>query len=111
MEERERRIGINEALFREVNERLRDVNEAFGSLTNRAELVCECGRADCTKRITMTVEEYEQVRAVPEQFAVAPGHEDPTDVEWVTDSRDGWDLVRKRPGAPTALAERTDRRS
>jgi hypothetical protein len=109
--ERERRIGLNEALFREVNERLRGVNEAFGRLTNRAELLCECGRADCTQRISMTTDEYDEVRSQPDQFAVAPGHEDPTDVEWVAEAREGWHLVRKRPGAPAELASQTDPRS
>ena len=42
IDERERRLGLNEALFREVNERLRGLNEAFGEVTNRMELVCEC---------------------------------------------------------------------
>ena len=35
IDERERRFGLNEALFREVNERLRGLNEAFGEVTNR----------------------------------------------------------------------------
>ena len=34
MEERERRIGLNEAIFREANERIREVNETFATLTD-----------------------------------------------------------------------------
>ena len=34
MEERERRIGMNEALFREVNERLEELAQGFGHPEN-----------------------------------------------------------------------------
>ena len=74
MNERERRIGQNEALFRHVNERLRDVNDAFGSVTGDFEIVCECGDVDCAERIMLTAEEYRDVRADPRYFAVRSGH-------------------------------------
>jgi hypothetical protein len=61
MDERERRLGLNEALFREVNERLQGLNEAFGAVTNRIELVCECADPGCAERITLTLKEYEDL--------------------------------------------------
>ena len=71
MNERERRIGQNEALFRHVNERLRDVNDAFGSVTGDFEIVCECGDVDCAERIMLTAEEYRDVRADPRPVRAA----------------------------------------
>ena len=59
MESRAERAAKNEAVFREVNERLRGVNDAFGTFTDRMELVCECGDASCAERITVSVQEYE----------------------------------------------------
>ena len=55
IDERERRLGLNEALFREVNERLGGLNEAFGEVTNRMELVCECADPGCAEANHVTV--------------------------------------------------------
>jgi hypothetical protein len=49
MDERERRIGLNEAVFREANERIREVNETFATLTDELLLVCECGQSTCAE--------------------------------------------------------------
>jgi hypothetical protein len=76
--ERERRVGLNEALFRQVNERLEDVNEALGWVGGRMQVVRECGDAMCIERISMTPEEYEELRADPTTFALVAGHDDPT---------------------------------
>lgn len=111
MDERERRIGQNEALFRQVNERLRDLNEAFGAVTNRIELICECADRSCAERISLSLAEYENLRATAEWFVVAPGHVVPTDVESVVRRGKGWEIVRKRAGAPAELAKATDPRS
>lgn len=43
MDEQKRRIGVNEAVFREANERIEDLNEAFATVTDELVLVCECG--------------------------------------------------------------------
>jgi hypothetical protein len=103
--ERQERIGRNEALFRDVNERLEQLNEAFSVVTDRAEFVCECGDAGCAQRIVMTLADYEGIRADSALFVIVPGHEAP-DVEDVVDRRGGYDIVRKRPGSPAALAAR-----
>lgn len=110
MDERERRLGLNEALFREVNERLRGLNESFGAVTNRMELVCECADPGCAERLTMTVREYEQLRADAEHFVIAPGHV-AQDIEDVVATGEGWEVVRKRPGGPAELARASDPRS
>ncbi len=107
--DRAQRIGFNEAVFREVNERLEDVNRAFGMVTETIEVVCECGDLHCAERILMGVPEYEALRARPDLFAVVPGHEIP-DVEDVVERRGAYDVVEKHPGEPRAVAEETDPR-
>jgi hypothetical protein len=92
------RVGRNEALFRQVNERLREISEGFSLVTESADFVCECGSASCAEPVRMTLSEYEAIRADPELFFVVPGHEI-EDVESVVDHREGYDVVRKHSGA------------
>ncbi|HSL64214.1 MAG TPA: hypothetical protein VK874_06095 [Gaiellaceae bacterium] len=108
MDERARRVGLNEALFREVNERIRDVSESFVSAPQELSIVCECGHLDCAEQISIPVGEYERVRAQPTTFAVLPGHVIP-DLEDVVETTDGYVVVRKREGAPAQLARELDR--
>lgn len=109
MEDREQRIGLNEAVFREVNERIRSVGETFAVVDEQLDLICECGMADCTERIQMSTTEYEQIRSNPTRFAVVPGHES-SDVEIVVDRRKGYDVVEKSSGEAAELARETDPR-
>ena len=116
MSERERRLGLNEAVFREVNERISEVNETFGSSvpsewsTGELDLICECDDTSCVERISMPVAAYEQVRADPRQFVIVPGHEDHA-VEDVVARENTYNVVRKRPGDAAVAAEQTDSRS
>ena len=110
MEERETRIGKNEAVFREVNERLKEIGESFSLVAERADFICECGNATCAEPIQMPLDEYERVRANPTWFAIRPGHEIP-DVEFVVERHDRYDVVEKHAGDPAALARKEDPRS
>ena len=110
MEGREARIGLNEAVFREVNERIESLAETFALGTQPLDLICECGDASCVQRIHMTHAEFEELRSESHQFAVYPGHEAP-DVERVMDRRGGYDIVRKDEGLPKLIAEVTDPRA
>jgi hypothetical protein len=109
MSSREKRIGLNEAVFREVNERIEDLAETFDLKTQSLDLICECGDDTCEKRLSMTRAEYEELRSDPHQFAVHPGHEFP-DVERVVARLKGYDVVMKNRGAPERIAEQTDPR-
>ena len=108
-DERARRIGANEAIFREVNERLEEVARDLGLESQELDLLCECGDAGCVERITMSVSDYEALRANPKLFAVAPGHEE-KDVEYFVERRKGYDVVQKREGLAAQIAEDTDPR-
>jgi hypothetical protein len=107
VDERQRRVGVNETLFREVNERIEDVAQNFD--LNAVDLICECGNPSCGARLVMSRDEYEQVRADPLQFAMAPGHEDAS-VESVIAREKTYHLVRKHAGGPAALAAKRDPR-
>lgn len=108
MNARAERIGRNEALFREVNERIRELQEQF-TVPPPLEVVCECGDETCTERLGVPVDVYEEVRASGGRFVVAPGHVAP-DVESVVERHRGFDVLRKDPGGPAQLAEATDPR-
>ena len=110
MDKRAERIGLNEALFREVNERVKGINEGFGSRLEEAEFVCECGDDSCTERIRMALAAYEELRSDPTHFAVLAGHEIP-DVEVVVKHNEGYVVVEKEAGGAAKLAEETDPRS
>ena len=100
---------MNEAVFREVNERVNDLAHSFDLQHRPLDLVCECGDGTCTQQIGVPAQEYEELRADPTLFAVFPGHEAP-EVERVVERREGYDVVRKHAGEPARLAQRTDPR-
>ena len=110
MGEREERIGLNEAVFREVNERIESLAETFDLQSDQLDLVCECGDASCVQRISMTGAEYEQLRSDARQFAVHPGHEK-LDVEKLVEKRAGYNIVLKTKEPAGHIAEETDPRS
>ena len=108
MDPDEARIARNEVLFREVNERIKEVSEAL-SLDHSFEIFCECGREDCTEKLSIEVAEYEAARSSPTRFIVKPGHQS-KNVEEVTASRDGYLIVDKR-GPEAEIARETDPRA
>jgi hypothetical protein len=110
MDERKTRIGRNEVLFREINERLNDLQASFDVFSERGDFVCECGDVSCSEQITMSLGEYEQLREDPELFAVKPGHEI-AEVETVVEKRVGYNVVRKSEGGPAEVARAEDPRS
>ena len=106
MTSREARIGGNEALFREVNERIRDLTWSH----DNAEFLCECGSETCADPIRMLLTEYEAVRADARRFAIVPGHDIP-DVERVVEEHEHYVIVEKLPGIPSDVATETDPRA
>jgi hypothetical protein len=110
MDERARRIGRNEALYRAVNEQVHGLNNSFASLADPMSAVCECGSADCDDRIELSAAAYEAVRQDPTRFVIKPGHEEP-DVEAVVERRETYLVVQKREGGAAELAREADPRS
>ena len=104
------RIAKNEALFRDVNERVKEVDRSQNSSTAETwDFLCECGNSTCLERVSLTVDEYEQVRSDPTLFVIVPGHERP-EVEAVIQKHDAYYVIEKRPGEE-AIARATDPRA
>ena len=101
---RRERAARNENLFREVNERIEDL----ASTASFTQFICECYDETCDDRVSMTVQEYEHVRAEGNRFFVVPGHNG-TDVDEVVEATDRYLIVRKI-GTGAEVAERLDPR-
>ena len=61
-------------VFREVNDRVRELADTFASSDGSLELVCECGRADCVERIRISRAEYDRLREDARQFVLKTEH-------------------------------------
>ena len=66
----ERQQALYQALRREVNERKRLESATDGIL----EFTCECSDAKCRELVSLTVDEYEFIRQVPNRLVVRIGH-------------------------------------
>jgi hypothetical protein len=106
---REERVAKNEALFREVNERIKRMNEHLDT-KDEAEFICECGDADCTHPVSLTLTEYEEVRSRGTHFAVVPGHVAP-DIERVVARYPRFAVVEKTEAQAAGIATREDPRA
>jgi hypothetical protein len=93
MPTRAERQGRNESLFREVNERIAEVNQTF-EVEGRSEFLCECGRPECREPVSIALEEYEEVRRNPARFFVLPGHVDGS-AERIVSRNDRFVVVEK----------------
>ena len=70
LEQEQRRHGIRQSLTREANE------HAFAShpTSSFIECECECPQESCDELVSLSVDEYEEVRSVSTYFVVARGH-------------------------------------
>jgi hypothetical protein len=93
MPTRAERQGRNESLFREVNERIAELNQTF-HVEGRSEFLCECSREECKEPVSISLDEYEAVRRESTRFFVIPGHEDGS-VERVIERNDRYMVVAK----------------
>jgi hypothetical protein len=107
--DQEKRVGLNEAIFRQVNEQIKSLGDELGVDEGRITVICECGDAGCTDRIELPLARYEQIRSDSLLYVIAPGHEFP-EVESVVDHADGYDVVRKEADEAVEVAEKTDPR-
>jgi len=102
-EETKKRIALNEATYRKINEGMRaepaNAHIAF---------VCECGLLGCNQLIRLTRTQYEAVRSHPRRFAIVPGH-DIAEVESVVEQHDDFAVIEKLADA-SDVAEHTDPR-
>jgi hypothetical protein len=107
------RRAHNEALFRDLNERVKEMDErlepnGMGAPAAELEFLCECGDLECTTRFVMSRPEYEALRRNPTRFVVIPEHVDPR-IERVVEVCPGYVIVEK-DGAAGEVAHETDPR-
>lgn len=99
------RLARNQVLFREVNERLRELLDESVGMT---EFLCECSNDDCIETVSLDLPEYERIRAFSDRFVVLPGHEI-LEIEKIVYESDRYSLVKRIEGAEYAV--RTDPRA
>ena len=109
-DEQARRVGLNESLFRQVNEQIESLNHGFGPELESLTVICECANGDCTERIEIANSAYEEVRSDPLRYIVVPGHV-LAEFEAIVERGDGYDVVQKVDGTAARLAAETDPRS
>jgi hypothetical protein len=93
-EEREVRAARNQALFRSVNEKMRQLNEDVASVTGSFTIACECADTGCLEMIEIAPAEYLAVRGQPRRFVVLEDHVY-ADVETIVGESDGYVVVEK----------------
>jgi hypothetical protein len=98
----------NEALFREVNERIEDISNTVAPDEPLMDFLCECDNRACAEKVNATRAEYEAVRAVPTHFIVFPGHDDP-EIEHIAGRTERF-LVVEKEGKPAQDAKESDPR-
>jgi hypothetical protein len=103
--EREQRLAANEVIFRSANERIKELNERFGTAADDASWLCECSDAACVDRLELSFRDYARIHADPTRFVVKPGHAD-DDIEKVVEEHEGYLVVEKTDPAGREIAER-----
>src|SRR4029078_2781488 len=93
MTTRAERQGRNESIFREVTERISELNQTF-HVDGRSEFLCECSRDECKEPVSISLDEDEGVRRRSRRLFVIPGHED-VSVESVVERSERYVVVEK----------------
>ena len=99
------RIGHNEAIFRDINERIAR-GQWPGDPQGPIAFRCECGNLTCNMLVEVTAGDYERVRSDARHFILVPGHEIVA-VETVIERADGHVVVEKL-GEAGEVARDTD---
>ena len=102
------RFGHNEALFREINERI-EAGRWPSEAESPAAFLCECARLGCNVLVELTIGQYEHIRADARHFVLAAGHELP-EAEFVVERHPGYVVVEKK-GTAATVAKETDPRA
>jgi hypothetical protein len=99
-----------QSLFREVNERLKEAGERGNSSGYAEDAICECANDECSELISLSLDEYEELRRQGARFAVAPSDEHVfPDIESVVGKHERYWVVEKQDQA-AAVAMKLDPR-
>lgn len=102
------RIAENQSVFREANERI-EVGAEGAAIFGAVPFICECPRRACTEIVRLTLDQYEDVRAVSVRFFTIRGHQDiatEAGAARVVEEREGYVVVDK-VGVAGEVARRT----
>ena len=105
--ERFERQARNEALFREVNERIAEIGEQAQAWSpdGIVEFMCECGEeGGCGERVRVPLDVYERVRQQDDRFVVRPGHET-LEIEHAVEWTDDYVVVDKIAAVEPLVAD------
>jgi hypothetical protein len=91
---RRQQIAENEALFRDVNERVVAIPRHQADPNEKLLFYCECGDEKCFVHLRMTRAEYEAVRAHSDRFAVVVEHA-VQETERIVARHDGYAVIEK----------------
>jgi hypothetical protein len=94
----------NQALIREVNERIEQVAEDAAY----PEFLCECADTNCVEMIELSIGEYEAIRSSPVRFPIKPGHDYP-EFERVVEENENYAVVEKF-GEAASIVKKLDPR-
>ena len=101
--------AASEAIFRDVNERVVEIDRAHGVPAGEiATFVCECSDRACLERVALSLREYEEIRSHPSRFLLLPGHET-DDIERVVERHEGYVVVEKTGAAARVARDRDPR--
>ncbi len=109
-DERLRRIGENEALYRLVNEQIKSLSSGVAASSGEFGVVCECATLDCKTQIMIRPEVYEQTRARSDHFIVLRGHQ-LDEIETVVEDHGSFFVIEKTPAEAKRIAAEMDPRA
>jgi hypothetical protein len=90
-------IKRNNEIFREANESIRDAAQRHAHELDRIPFLCECPVEGCVEVVRLTSDEYGAIRAQPQHFLTAVGHEESeAPAGEVVARHDGYVVVEKR---------------
>lgn len=109
-DDRLRRVGENEALYRLVNERIQALSPGGAATSGEFGVICECAALACKTQIMIRPTVYEQVRANSDHFIVLRGHQI-DEIETVVEDHGSFIVIEKTPQEAKQIAEEMDPRT
>jgi hypothetical protein len=101
----EAKRAANQAVFREANERIREIVDQPDVVLPVVPFVCECGDPSCRRLLNVPLAVYANVRRSPRRFLHAPDHINDGTSGSVVETLDGFAVVEKS-GVSGEVAER-----
>lgn len=103
---RDERKAANQALFRDVNERIAELAAGLDPAGSEQAFICECSHVGCTASVQIPASAYAQVREDATTFLLIPGHEDPSRADILV-RFPNYLIVRNKEGVAADIAPET----